>query len=111
MTSDNAVQKDSSSVRAQLWYALLDAERTSRFFAKVADRNRNWHLYLSLCTIVLTLVAGVTLLQPIADVVTAFSTIALFLSIGSLTAVLLVYDFSGRAQAARIVLTKCARFA
>ena len=103
MTSDKAAQKDLTSVRSQLWYALLDAERMSRFFAKVADRNRMWHTVLSIATMVASLSAGVTLLLPIDNVWSAMSTVILFLAVSTMTAVMIVFDFSGRAQAARIV--------
>jgi hypothetical protein len=36
-----------SNVRSQLWYAMLDAERESRFFAKIADDNRRMHTTLA----------------------------------------------------------------
>ena len=92
-------QTRGSNVRSQLWYAMLDAERESRFFAKVADYNRRMHTTLAVSIMIMSLAAGVTLLLPAP----ALSTVISFLLIGSITAVMIVFDFSGRAQTARIV--------
>ena len=92
----------SRDVRSQLWYTLLDAERESRYYAKLASRNRWRHTFFSITTMVLSLLAGVTLFMPIASELRPSWTASLFLAVSSLTAVMIVWDFSGHAKAAQI---------
>lgn len=89
--------------RSQHWRALWDAERVSRYYTKLADRNKKWHTFLSILTMVLSLVAAVTLFIPVEGDWIPYATALLFLAVSSLTAVMFVCDFSGRAQTARIV--------
>jgi hypothetical protein len=98
MTQNASGQTRATGVRSQLWYALLDAERESRYFAKVADRNKRLYMFFSVVTMIFSLTAGATLLMatPIGW------TVGLFLLVSSLTALMIVYDFSGHARSARI---------
>ena len=89
--------------RSQLWYNMLDAERLSRYYSGLADRWRKLHMGFSLVTMLSSLAAAMMVLTPIEGSWVSWVSVGLFMLVGSLTAVLLVYDFSGRAQIARTV--------
>ncbi len=99
MTQNGLKQSD---VRSPLWYLLHDAERESRYYGRLADRSKKWHSGLSITTMVLSLLAGVTLFIPVEHWVLPYATASLFLAVSSLTAIAIVYDYSGRATSARI---------
>ena len=89
--------------RSQLWYNLLDAERLSRYYSGLADRWRKLHMGLSLATMLGSLAAAMMVLSSIEGNWVSWVSVSLFCLVSSLTAVLLVFDFSGRAQIARSV--------
>ena len=78
---------------------LEDAERLSRYYGILSDRNQRVHLILSLTTILLSVGAGVTLLTNLPDI----SAVLVFMLVASATAIMLVFDHSRRATIARLV--------
>ena len=76
---------------------LVEAEHLSRYYGVIADRRQNWHFVLSLSTILMSILAAAFVLVELRVELSA----SLFVVVSTLTAIMLVYDFSGRAQVAR----------
>ena len=90
---------DRQELTDRLWDNMGDAERFTRYYGFLADRNQRFHLALSLTAILLAVGAGVTLLMPLPEYVT----VVVFMSVATVTAIMLVFDFSRRATVARLV--------
>ena len=83
---------------AQVWYGLLDAERNSRYFHRLADRLETWKKVLTFFVILSSSGAATTLLAQGPELVSAL----LFVATVIASLALYVWDFSGKAAAARI---------
>ena len=83
---------------AQVWYGLLDAERNSRYFHRLADRMETWKNVLTFFVIVSSSGAATTLLAQGPEIVSAI----LFAATVVASLVLYFWDYSGKAAAARI---------
>ena len=83
---------------AQVWYGLLDAERNCRYFHRLADRLETWKNVLTFFVIVSSSGAATTLLAQGPEILSAI----LFVATVIASLALYIWDFSGKAAAARI---------
>ena len=84
--------------KQRIWFDLLDAGRLSRYYAETADWNQRWHLVLSLLTVIGSLVAGTAAFLELP-----YLSAALFLTVASASAVMVLLDYSRKAQVARTI--------
>ena len=80
---------------------LKDVERLARYYGKTADRQQKKHLGLSLLSVFGSIAAAAWLLSPAEDAYGTAVSAGLFLVVALATSVMIVYDFSRRAQIAR----------
>ncbi len=85
-------------VDSRIWNSIWDAERLSRYYGKISDRQQKFHQWLSMATIMLSVGGAITLLLSWP----AWAVSLLFLTLTLVTASMLVFDFSRRAETARI---------
>ena len=91
--------QDDTYVKEQM----IDAQHLLRYYGYLADRYRSRHQFLSFLTIILSTLSAIFLL---ADLDRSWSIpwiVTLFLFVTTLTSAMFIYDFSGRAQTARLV--------
>ena len=81
---------------------LLDVGRMSRYYTVIADRQRKWYLWLSTLTIMGSIGAATLLLL---EWMTPIS-IGLFFVVATVSTIMVVFDFSRRAQIALTAATQ-----
>ena len=86
-------------VHDRIWSGMLDAERLSRYYGNISDRQQKWNQSLSLASIMLSIVGAIILLWTLPAWVVA----GVFLALAFVTSLMMVFDFSRRAETARIV--------
>ena len=89
------------STTERIWDNMLDVERLSRYYGKIADRYQKRHLGLSMLSILGSLAAAAWLLSPADFVYSDAISAALFMVVAMATSAMIVYDFSRKAQIAR----------
>lgn len=90
--------EDHEELYGRIWYGILDAERLSRYYGRVSDRQQKLHHGLSVAAIMLSVGGAIILLLSWP----AWLVSLLFLALTLVTSLMLVFDFSRRAETARI---------
>ena len=80
--------------------SLLKSEIYFRYYGAVANKNRRWHLGMSVGVIVGSIAAGTFLLAPETPIST-WASAALFFIVAFVSTLMVVLDFSGRSHVAK----------
>ena len=93
------ILEEHEAIYSRIRYAMGDAETLSRYYGRISDRQQRWHQRLSVATIMLSVGGAIILLLNWPAWVVSL----LFLALTLVASLMLVFDFSRRAETARIV--------
>ena len=96
--AETRILEEHEAIYSRIRYGMLDAETLSRYYGKISDRQQRWHQGLSVAAIMLSVGGAIILLLNSP----AWSVSLLFLALALVTSLMLVFDFSRRAETARI---------
>ena len=97
MTTEKRTVRTAERIRD----TMLDAGRQARYYQRVSNRFQGVHFALSMGSIVGSLAAATTLLSPLGDPYIKYLSASFFFLVAGITAWMIVYDYSRRAQIAR----------